>query len=64
MDLSEVTESDFSLLPYADLPLGALKRTKGGLANELAISVNFGITRDPKRETWSGAITRPTWPSL
>ncbi|WP_257999507.1 hypothetical protein [Xanthomonas arboricola] len=48
VDLSDVTESDFSLLPYADLPLGALKRTKGGLANELVISVNFGITRDPK----------------
>jgi hypothetical protein len=48
VDLSDVTESDFGLLPYADLPLGALKRTKGGLANELAISVNFGITRDPK----------------
>lgn len=48
VDLSDVTESDFSLLPYADLPLGALKRTKGGLDNELAISVNFGITRDPQ----------------
>lgn len=48
MDLSDVTESDLGLLPYADLPLGALKRTKGGLDNELAISVNFGITRDPK----------------
>ncbi|CAE6690033.1 hypothetical protein XA1311A_01530 [Xanthomonas arboricola] len=48
VDLSDVTESDFGLLPYADLPLGALKRTKGGLANELAISVNFGITRDAK----------------
>ncbi|WP_238601126.1 hypothetical protein [Xanthomonas arboricola] len=48
VDLSDVTESDFSLLPYADLPLGALKRTKGGLDNELVISVNFGIARDPK----------------
>ncbi|WP_253254267.1 hypothetical protein, partial [Xanthomonas arboricola] len=48
VDLSDVTESDFGLLPYADLPLGALKRTRGGLDNELVISVNFGITRDPK----------------
>lgn len=47
VDLSDITESDFGLLPYADLPLGALKRTNGGLANEIAISVNFAITRDP-----------------
>jgi TonB family protein len=48
VDLSEVLESDFGLLPYGDLPLGALRRTKGGLAGEVVVSVNFGITRDPK----------------
>lgn len=35
VDLSDVTESDFSLLPYADLPLGALKRTKEAWSTSL-----------------------------
>jgi hypothetical protein len=48
VDLSDIPESEFGLLPYGDLPLGALRRTKGGLANEVVISVNFGITRDQK----------------
>ncbi|HXU94251.1 MAG TPA: hypothetical protein VFP33_11420 [Gallionella sp.] len=45
-DVSEIREGDFSLLPYGDLPLGALKRTKGGLDNELVVAINFGITPD------------------
>ena len=47
-DLSDIPQSDFGLLPYGDLPLGALRRTNGGLASEVVISVNFGITRDEK----------------
>lgn len=47
-DVSEFKEGDFSLLPYGDLPLGALKRTKGGLDSELVITVNFGITPDTR----------------
>lgn len=47
-DLSDIPESDFSLPPYGDLPLGSLRRTKGGLASELVVSANFGITRDSK----------------
>ncbi|MDI9237681.1 hypothetical protein QLQ15_02005 [Lysobacter sp. LF1] len=48
VDLSDIPESDFGLVPYGDLPLGALRRTKGGLANEVVISINFGITPSPK----------------
>lgn len=48
VDLSAIPESDFSLPPYGDLPLGALRRTRGGVANEVLISVNFGISRDSK----------------
>ena len=47
-DLSDIPEADFSLLPYGDLPLGALKRTHGGLPHELAICVTFKITSDTK----------------
>lgn len=44
--VSELSEDHFSLLPYGDLPLGALRRTHGGLADEVIITVNFGISRD------------------
>lgn len=45
-DLSDLQASDLSLVPYGDLPLGSLRRTKGGLASEVLVSVSFGITRD------------------
>ncbi len=48
VDLGEIAESDFSLPPYGDLPLGALRRTHGAVANEVLIAVNFGIARDAK----------------
>lgn len=48
VDLSDIQESDLGLLPYGGLPLGALRRTNGGLAGEVVVVVNFGITRDPK----------------
>jgi len=47
-DLSGIPEADFILQPYGDLPLGALRRTHGGLAHELAICVTFRITPDVK----------------
>jgi hypothetical protein len=46
IDLAEIPESDFSLPPYGDLPLGALRRTRGAVPNEVLISVNFGISCD------------------
>lgn len=34
------------MLPYGNLPIGALRRTNGGYENELLISINFTINRD------------------
>ncbi len=48
VDLSDIPESLFSLPPYGDLPLGALRRTQGGTPDEVLIAVNFGISRDAK----------------
>lgn len=43
MDVGDLTADDFSLLPYADLPLGAMKRTAGGRADELVICMDFAL---------------------
>jgi hypothetical protein len=45
-DLAQVVTEDMSLLRYGDLPLGSLRRTDGGRANELLISARFDISRD------------------
>lgn len=45
-DVADVPASDFSLPPYGDLPLGALRRTDGGKPDELVIGITFEITRD------------------
>jgi hypothetical protein len=46
--LADIPEADFGLLPYGDLPLGVLRRTKGGLDHEVVIAINFGISADVK----------------
>ena len=68
-DLSELSEDDFSLLPYGDLPLGAMKRSNGGKKHELLISANFSITRDEKGlkalefiSWWVRDAARSGWP--
>jgi hypothetical protein len=48
IDLSDIPDSDLGLLPYGDLPIGALRRTKGGSPSEVLIFVNFGITQDSR----------------
>jgi hypothetical protein len=47
-DVSGIPASDLGLLPYGDLPIGALRRTKGGMEHEVVVSVDFGITRDAR----------------
>lgn len=46
VSLHDVKEDDLALLPNADLPLGALRRTKGGLAREALLQFEFEATRD------------------
>lgn len=46
VSLHGLKEKDLSLLPYADLPLGALRRTKGGLAREALVQFEFEATPD------------------
>lgn len=42
-DVSELTISDLSLPPYADLPLAVLRRSEGGLPCELLIAIEFEL---------------------
>jgi hypothetical protein len=47
IDLAEIDVSDLSLPgAYGDLPAAALRRTKGGLPDELLLSIGFSISRD------------------
>lgn len=45
-DLSELTVGDLSLQPFADLPLAVLRRSQGGLPDELLIEIEFTLERD------------------
>ncbi|WP_197504108.1 hypothetical protein [Gallibacterium salpingitidis] len=44
--LFDLKSDDFSLPVYADLPLGCLQRTQGGLYDEVLISIDFAINSD------------------
>lgn len=56
--LFEITSDDFTLPIFGDYPLGALKRTDGGLSDEILISIDFMITRD---ETGLKALEFLSW---
>lgn len=56
--LFEITSDDFTLPMFGDYPLGALKRTDGGLPDEILISIDFMITRD---ETGLNALEFLSW---
>ena len=44
--LDKISVSDFRFPPYGSYPLGALKRTNGGLPHEVLVSVDFTISKD------------------
>ncbi|BCE01194.1 hypothetical protein [Marinicellulosiphila megalodicopiae] len=48
LDIEEIEEDHFGLLPFAEYPLGAISRTQGGKDKELVIYMDFKITPDAK----------------
>src|SRR5262245_12390188 len=45
--LPDIKAADLTLPgPYADLPIAAIRRTKGGLKNEQLVSIDFNVQRD------------------